>query len=95
MIKQLTLLVIISLSLSAQADNSTSNSANRPSARSSQVSDGFPAAPAKRPGVTSCNTRCVNAACWRTYDDGRKVRVNAKQVYDPFSNQWKFDAGSC
>ena len=57
--------------------------------------DGFPARPAKRPGVVSCNTSCVNASCMRTYDDGRKVRFQAKQVYDPFSRQWKFDSGNC
>ena len=57
--------------------------------------DGFPVAPPKKPGVTSCNTKCVNATCFRTYDDGRKVRFNARQVFDPLSNSWKFDSGSC
>ena len=58
-------------------------------------SDPFPARPTKTPGVTSCNTRCVNAACWRTYDSGKKVQFQAKHVYDPLSSQWKFDSGNC
>lgn len=58
-------------------------------------SDGFPARPAKQPGVVSCNTRCENAACWRTYDSGKKVRFQAKQVFDPFTSQFKFDSGNC
>lgn len=58
-------------------------------------SDPYPARPAKQPGVVSSNTRCVNAACWRTYDNSRKVQFQAKPVFDPFSNQWKFDSGKC
>ncbi len=57
--------------------------------------DPYPARPAKQPGVVSCNTRCVNAACWRTYDNGRKVQFQAKSVFDPFSSSWKFDSGNC
>ena len=64
-------------------------------AASSDRDDAFPARPAKRSGIVSCNTSCVNASCMRTYDDGRKVRFQAKQVYDPFSRQWKFDSGKC
>ena len=59
------------------------------------AADGFPPRPAKRPGVVSCNTNCTNADCWRTYDSGRKVRFRAKQVFDPFSGQFKFDSGNC
>jgi uncharacterized protein len=61
----------------------------------SASSDGFPERPAKQPGVVSCNTRCENAACWRTYDNGKKVRFQAKQVFDPFTSQFKFDSGMC
>lgn len=59
------------------------------------ASDDYPARPAKRPGVVSCNTRCINADCWRTYDDGQKVRFQAQRKYDSFSGQWKFDSGGC
>jgi hypothetical protein len=45
--------------------------------------------------VTTCNTRCINADCWRTYDDGEKVKFRAKRVYDSFSGDWKWDSGSC
>lgn len=57
--------------------------------------DQFPPAPPKRKGVTSCNTNCINGDCRRTYDNGRKVRIRAKSVYDPFSGKWNWDAGSC
>jgi hypothetical protein len=57
--------------------------------------DEFPARPAKVPGVVSCNTRCVNAMCLRTYDNGKKVRFRAKRVFDSFSGEWKFDSGNC
>jgi len=57
--------------------------------------DGYPARPAKQPGVVSCNARCNNADCWRTYDDGQKVRFQAKRKFDPISGEWKFDSGGC
>lgn len=55
----------------------------------------FPVRPAKRPGVVTCNTRCVNGDCWRTYDDGHHVQFQAKRVFDPFSGEWKWDDGGC
>lgn len=59
-------------------------------------SDGpWPARPAKRPGVTSCNTRCVNGDCYRTYDDGRHVRFQAQQKWNPFNSQFEWDSGGC
>jgi hypothetical protein len=61
----------------------------------SAPSDSFPATPAKRSGVVSCNTSCENASCLRTYDSGKKVRFQAKQVFDPFTNELKFDSGTC
>jgi TPR repeat protein len=57
--------------------------------------DSFPARPGKTPGVVSCNTRCVNAACWRTYDNGKKVRFQAQHKFDALSGEWKFDSGAC
>ena len=55
----------------------------------------YPARPAKRRGVVTCNTRCVNATCWRTYDDGRQLQFTAKRAYDALSGEWKFESGSC
>jgi alpha/beta superfamily hydrolase len=61
-----------------------------------QVSDDpFPNRPNKIPGRVSCNTRCLNATCWRTYDDGKKVRFQAQRKYDAISGEWKFDSGGC
>ena len=57
--------------------------------------EGWPARPAKRSGVTSCNTRCINDSCMRTYDDGRRVRFRAKQKWNPFSNSFEWDSGNC
>lgn len=62
---------------------------------STMSEDNFPERPATRVGLISCNTRCVNAACWRTYDNGRKVQFQAKSVFDSFTSEWKFDSGGC
>lgn len=55
----------------------------------------YPSRPAKRSGITSCNTRCNNADCYRTYDDGRKVHFQATQKFNPVSGQFEWDSGSC
>lgn len=55
----------------------------------------YPAQPAKRPGVVSCNTNCTNGDCYRTYDSGRKVHFQAKHRYDALQGNWIWDAGSC
>jgi hypothetical protein len=58
-------------------------------------SDQYPARPTKKPGRVSCNTRCMNADCYRTYDDGRKLHFQAKQKFNSFNNQFEWDSGSC
>ena len=55
----------------------------------------FPARPAKKNGVVSCNTNCINGDCRRTYDSGRKVRFQAKHKYDVLSGTFVWDSGSC
>lgn len=55
----------------------------------------WPARPAKRPGVVSCNTRCFNGDCYRTYDDGRQVRFQAQQIWNPLSGSFEWDSGGC
>jgi len=67
--------------------------ANAPT--TSAADDPFPPAPAKTPGRVSCSTRCINADCWRTYDDGRKVKFRAKSKWNPFENRFEWDAGPC
>lgn len=59
------------------------------------VNDMFPRQPSKVPGKTSCNTRCMNGDCYRTYDNGKKIRFRAEQKFDPFTSQFTWDAGSC
>jgi TPR repeat protein len=61
----------------------------------SAADDPFPPAPARTPGRVSCSTRCINADCWRTYDDGRKVKFRAKSKWNPFENRFEWDAGPC
>lgn len=51
----------------------------------------YPSRPAAKSGYTSCN----NGDCYRTYSDGRKVRFQAQQKFNPFNSQWEFDSGSC
>jgi len=55
----------------------------------------YPEAPAARPGVVTCNTRCINGDCYRTYANGRKVHFQAEQRYNPSSGQWEWDSGGC
>ena len=55
----------------------------------------YPARPEAKPGLTTCNTRCVNGDCYRTYGDGRKVHFHAHQKWNPFNNQFEWDSGSC
>jgi hypothetical protein len=45
--------------------------------------------------VVSCNTKCINGDCYRTYDDGRKLHFQAKQKWDPFESRFDWDSGSC
>ena len=66
-----------------------------PGEQARRADDPYPPAPAKVPGRVSCSTRCVNADCWRTYDDGRKVKFRAKQKWNPFDNRFEWDAGPC
>ena len=55
----------------------------------------YPAAPAYRPGYTSCRTNCYNSQCYRTYADGRKVKFTAKQKWNYFDNRFEWDSGDC
>lgn len=55
----------------------------------------YPERPAQRPGVVTCNTRCNNGDCYRTYGDGRKTHFQARQKFNPLNSQWEFDSGSC
>ncbi len=58
-------------------------------------SSSFPRAPVTRQGVTSCNTRCNNGQCLRTYDDGRHVEFQARHNFNAFTNEWEWDSGTC
>ncbi len=75
--------------------------ANAPPARPAapvptRVAQGpFPAQPDARQGVTTCNTRCVNGDCYRTYGNGRQQRFQAQRKLNPFNGQWEWDSGSC
>ena len=64
-------------------------------ARNSDSSSPWPARPARTPGETTCNTRCINGSCWRTYDNGRHVHLNVPPTMDPFSGQMQFNPPPC
>lgn len=55
----------------------------------------WPIRPAHREGVNTCNTRCLNGDCYRTYSDGRQVHFQAKQVWNPMSNSFEWESGGC
>lgn len=55
----------------------------------------WPQRPEKIPGTTTCNTRCSNGDCYRVYGDGRKVRFQAPQKFNPFTGQFEWDSGTC
>ena len=56
---------------------------------------GYPARPAKKPGVVSCNTHCFSGECYRTYDSGRHVHFQAPYKWNPLSGRMELDSGSC
>jgi uncharacterized protein len=60
-----------------------------------KASSNFPPVPAMRPGITSCNTRCYNGQCVRTYDSGKHVAFQAEHKFNAFNNEWEWDAGAC
>lgn len=39
----------------------------------------------------TCRNECFNGACTRTFSDGRRERWQAPRVFDPFTNDWKWD----
>lgn len=41
--------------------------------------------------VVHCTNQCMNGDCIRTFDNGRKERWQAPRVFDPFSQNWKYD----
>lgn len=43
----------------------------------------------------TCQNKCVNGSCVRTFPDGRQERWQAPRVFDPSSNDWKWDTNSC
>jgi uncharacterized protein len=51
--------------------------------------------PTSRAEVVSCRTSCTNGACSRVYDDGRRVQFQAQQKFNPLTNTWEWDAGTC
>lgn len=45
--------------------------------------------------VVNCHNQCFNGDCLRTFSDGRKERWQAPRVFDPFTNDWKWETSSC
>ena len=57
--------------------------------------DQFPVRPQAQAGATTCNTRCENSTCFRTYDTGKKVEYQAQRKWNPLANRFDWDAGTC
>lgn len=72
----------------------TAGVASPSTTHSARSNSSFPARPEKKPGVVSCNTRCFNGDCYRTYDDGRQVRVQATRRMNAFG-EWEWNADGC
>lgn len=63
--------------------------------KSTKPSNPYPSKPAKRPGVTSCNTNCNNGDCYRTYDNGKQKHFQISPTYNPLNSQWEYNPGPC
>lgn len=57
--------------------------------------DQYPARPQAQAGATTCNTRCENSICYRTYDSGKQVEYHAQRKWNPLTNRFDWDAGTC
>jgi TPR repeat protein len=76
--------------------NKLNNKKAKPKPKTAAITNSpFPARPVKVSGRVSCNTRCVNGICWRTYDDGKQVKFQAQQKFNAFTGQFEWDSGSC
>lgn len=83
----------ISLYLKNQPKSTSKKSVSEATPKASSSS--YPERPAKIPGKTSCNTRCFNGDCYRTYDNGKQKHFQVSPTYNPLNSQWEFDAGPC
>jgi hypothetical protein len=45
--------------------------------------------------VVSCTNECHNGSCLRTFANGRSERWQAPRVFDPMTNDWKWEINSC
>jgi hypothetical protein len=45
--------------------------------------------------VVSCTNQCTNGSCLRTFSNGRTERWQAPRVFDPMTNDWKWEVNSC
>lgn len=57
--------------------------------------DKFPVRPKEQPGLTTCTTRCENSTCFRTYDSGKKIEYEAQRKWNPLTNRFDWDPGTC
>ena len=64
-------------------------------ATATQDNSKYPSRPAKKAGVTSCNTNCNNGDCYRTYDTGKQKHFQVSPTYNPLNSQWEFNPGPC
>lgn len=84
------------IKLAAKGKNTQQKSSvNAKLAKTVKPASPYPPKPAKRPGVTSCNTNCNNGDCYRTYDNGKKKHFQVSPTYNPLNSQWEYNPGPC
>ena len=64
-------------------------------ATASNTGERFPMRPDAQSGAMTCNTRCENSTCFRTYGSGKQVEYQARQKWNPLTNRFDWDAGTC
>lgn len=79
--------------LAKKGNNAGQKTVSKP--KSIKPSNPYPPKPAKRPGVTSCNTNCNNGDCYRTYDNGKQKHFQISPTYNPLNSQWEYNPGPC
>ncbi|KXI22392.1 tetratricopeptide repeat protein [Photobacterium sanguinicancri] len=78
-----------------KSDQLVKNVPVKPKKTARVSNDPYPAKPRAKSGFVTCNTKCTNGNCYRTYSDGRKVHFQAKQKWNAFTSQFEWDSGGC
>ncbi|WP_296951767.1 DUF4189 domain-containing protein [uncultured Massilia sp.] len=67
----------------------------REAARAPKAARAAPRVQSRNVQQLTCRNQCVNGSCVRTFPDGRSETWQAPRVFDPLSNDWKWDTNRC